>query len=319
MQTMAQRSASSYPTSTSAISPQNRDSLSTSNISIYHPTSHVKDLRSSTYQALESEPESPSSQKTFKQHIQRLPRPAWGINIHDDPRFMSALREIHNSDNNIPTVPRRRTNANTILEKKHEHTNAAPTASHMSVLRTIHSPVSDKAVFLRHHANANVSPKQKHEYITASSTSSNTSAFGPTHNADFNKPTVSRYRTIATTTPEKKREHTTAASTPSNTSTFLTIPTSDSNKLAVPRRRADANTSHPQKHQCIDATSTPSKGSLSAGKRQPRRKLQRTHAFMIDRSPSPSGRVLEIDTGSEPGEDELCALFKNTCGQFEEE
>ncbi|KAK7539534.1 uncharacterized protein J3D65DRAFT_666246 [Phyllosticta citribraziliensis] len=45
--------------------------------------------------------------------------------------------------------------------------------------------------------------------------------------------------------------------------------------------------------------------------KKPRRKLQRSRAFSIDRSPSPSGRICEINDGDKAGEDELCALFDN--------
>ncbi|KAK8207270.1 hypothetical protein IWZ01DRAFT_484650 [Phyllosticta capitalensis] len=89
----------------------------------------------------------------------------------------------------------------------------------------------------------------------------------------------------------------------------------------VSRRRTNVNTNTTieSAHHCSITPSTPEKTSPSPVKRRPRRRLQRSQAFMIDRSPSPSGRVCEIETNHEPEQDELCALFKSKCGGIDED
>ncbi|KAK8188137.1 uncharacterized protein BKA78DRAFT_297726 [Phyllosticta capitalensis] len=73
------------------------------------------------------------------------------------------------------------------------------------------------------------------------------------------------------------------------------------------------------KSEVTTSTKSPStqKNSPVAARRRPHRKLQRSQAFMIDRSPSPTGRICEVDTERDPRDDELCALFQNSCGGFE--
>ncbi|KAK8207269.1 hypothetical protein HDK77DRAFT_485256 [Phyllosticta capitalensis] len=92
----------------------------------------------------------------------------------------------------------------------------------------------------------------------------------------------------------------------------------DKGGLVVPTRRTKVDTkiiAEPQDNHST-GSQNPSKNSPPTARGRGRRKLQRSHAFIIDRSPSPSGRVCELDPDCDPNEDELCELFASTCGGF---
>ncbi|KAK8172836.1 hypothetical protein BKA80DRAFT_307291 [Phyllosticta citrichinensis] len=95
-------------------------------------------------------------------------------------------------------------------------------------------------------------------------------------------------------------------------SALRAIHTSDQGEAAVPKRRTSI-TPKTITENGIEDTTTPlsQEKKTPSPVKKPRRKLQRSRAFSIDRPPSPSGRVCEIEDGGEVGEDELCTLFEN--------
>ncbi|KAK8225247.1 hypothetical protein BKA81DRAFT_395775 [Phyllosticta paracitricarpa] len=98
-------------------------------------------------------------------------------------------------------------------------------------------------------------------------------------------------------------------------SALRAIHASDQGEAAVSKRRTNTaiNTVTKKGLRTNTGPQSPDKKSPSPIKK-PRRKLQRSRAFSIDRSPSPSGRVCELEDDQGVGEDELCALFKKIGG-----